>query len=228
MAYLKRKRNVANRSSKKRRTTRPKKTSIKKIVSRLIAKKTETKFLITSSTESAVNTLTSPATTNSIVLNNVGQGSNVYQRVGSVISSKYLNIRGVITNATLTPMVTKIVVLACNQNDIPTDDLCESNSALFAPASADLSSIYARLNTTKYQILKTAHLMHGGNAGWQNAKFFNWNINLRGMKIKFDQGATLPEKKIIIIYWTRRLDNDDSLGNDTEITWNSKYYYTDM
>lgn len=56
-------------------------------------------------------------------------------------------------------------------------------------------------------------------------------VNLNNQVITYENntGNSSPSnKKIMLHYFSRRADNDESLGTAGEITWNSKFYFTDM
>lgn len=218
----------AKPTRKSRRGRKNKKTTIKKVVNQILKKNVELKSIITAVTESTVNTLSSPDTSNSILLNNVSLGTFNYNRIGLKIRGKFVDIRGSIQGTT-SPCVVKLIVLqTSSRGDTPTDDLFESNAATFGLADVDLAGIYSRLNTTKYKILATKQIMAGNSAGWISAKLFRMKIPLKNTLYAWDQGQTLPERKLIFLYYARRLDNDESTGLNVEITWNSKFYYYDM
>ena len=45
----------------------------------------------------------------------------------------------------------------------------------------------------------------------------------------FEQAGTIPSRrKLSFIFYNRRADNDETLGTTCEVTYNSKFYYTDM
>lgn len=123
-------------------------------------------------------------------------------------------------------------MLHANENDLPTQDLLETNAATFGPTGEDLSTIYSRANTSKYQILKNKVLKVGAVGGLQQTQLFNMTVNLKNTMYQYENisGTTVPQnKKIILIYFARRADNDDTLtGTNLEISWNSKFYFTDM
>lgn len=223
------KRKYKGRTRKSKRTRKSRKTNVARIVRKVIASKAETKFGIVSVTESGVNSFSSPQATNNVLLNNPGVGSNVYQRTGNKIRVRRLDIRGHVElgDATKAHYV-KVMVIKCNINDDPTTDMLEGQSSVYAPATADVSAIYARVNTTKYRVLASKVLTVGTGSGFLTAKLFRFNINLKDMEVRWDQGASAPENQLRIIYFARQCANDEGITASTlEISWNSKMYYHD-
>lgn len=150
----------------KSRVSRKPKTSIYKAVKQVLQKNAETKASIVTATESFLSTLSSPQATNSIVLNNVANGSTNATRTGVKINAKFLNVRGAVFFPTdAVAIYTKIFIIMCNENDDPINDLLETNSAVFGAAGNDFSAIYARVNTTKYRILGTTIVKTGNTGG---------------------------------------------------------------
>lgn len=223
------KRKYKGRRKSKRFTRKSRKTNVARIVRKVIASKAETKFGIVSVTESSVNSFSSPASTNSILLNNPGVGSNVYQRTGNKIRARRIDIRGHVELGDGNKAhYVKILVLKCNINDDPITDLLESQSAVFSAASADVAAIYSRVNTSKYRVLASKVLTVGTGSGFLTTKLFRFNINLKDMEIRWDQGASTPEQHIRIIYFARQCANDEgAVASTLEMTWNSKMYYHD-
>jgi len=212
----------------KKKTTQ----SIAKVVKSVIAKQAETKWSITAVTESNLGTLSSPVAGNSILLNSITTGASIQNRIGVKITQKYVDIRGAVFFPTDAPAIyTKIFLIQCNQEDDPINDLLETNAAVFGAAGNDFSAIYARVNTTKYKVLATRLLKTGNTGGLQQTHPFTINVNLKNSMVQYENnsGNTTPSnKKLILHYFSRRADNDEVGGTTGEITWNSKYYFTDM
>lgn len=223
------KRKYKPRTRKSRRTRKSKKrANVARVVNRVLAKKAETKFGIVSVTESNVGTLTSPTASHLVLLNNPSIGSYVYMRQGNKIRMQRVDIRGhVQLGDANTACYVKIWVIYQQIFDDPLTDFLETQSATFAPASTAIDSIYARVNTTKYKVLASKTLTIGTGSGFLNTKMFRFNINLHDKEVRWDQQASAPENQLRIFYLARRCDNDDSLGSNIEMTFNSKLYYKD-
>jgi len=221
--------------SKRKQNRKPKRApasaSLKRAIESVLKKRVETKFNINQATESTVNTVLSPVTGNSLVLNALTTGASIQNRLGCKVNGKFVNVRGSIINPEDTPVYVRIVLLHACENDLPTEDLLETNASTFGPAGEDLSTIYARANTSKYQILKNKVLKLGNTGGLQQTQLFNMTVNLKNTMYQYENvaGITTPtNKKLILIYYARRADNDETTGINLEMSWNSKFYFTDM
>lgn len=201
-------------------------------VKKVVLKNTETKYLMLSSTESTGmgSTVTSPAT--SYGLNSLSNGDEENQLDGLKVQGMMLDIRGSLYTAHQFPIYHKIYVLQFDKQSSPLSDLLEDNSGAFAPAAQDLSAIYARVNTHKYRVLATRLIKTGTQSSTANdanaAKLFQMTIKTPGL-YEYDESSTAPTKKrIAMLMISRRADNDATLGEAIEWTWNSKWYYKDI
>jgi len=193
-------------------------------VQAVLKKQVETKFSIFSTTEASINTLTSPTLT--YALNNLAQGSTVLTRVGQKVHAKYLDVRGHVHTADgNAAQYVRVLLLSANVGDDGLTDLTETNAGISGPAGADVSAIYARINTTKYRVLGERILKLGPSLNTYGTKFFHFKKKLN-MTLNYDQGSNVPERnKIFMVVFPRRADNDESLGTTSELTFNSKCYF---
>jgi hypothetical protein len=123
-------------------------------------------------------------------------------------------------------------LLAQNAQSDPAVDLFENDTGQFGPASGDIKDIYARVNTNKYQILATRTVKTGTMSNTANdansAQMFHI-FKKCPMPLEFEIGGTNPQKKWVrLLVFSRRADNDSTLGEATELTFNSKMYYNDF
>lgn len=217
---------------KKKMSTRRKTNSIARTIKSIMNRNNETKNTIVAVTESTVSTLTSPTSNNIQNVNNLLIGNSHSTRIGNKVNGKYLNIRGsVYFPDDVTTIYTKLMILQCQEDDDPINDLLETNGANFSAASTDLSAIYARVNTTRYKVLATRVLKTGVTGGLQQTQLFNITVKLGNASMRYEQGSGVnvcSDKKLVFVYFSRRGDNDETLGLNGEISWNSKFYYTDM
>lgn len=192
----------------------------------------ETKVIINTSTETFLSTLSSPLSGNSLTINALTTGTAQSNRTGVKICAKYVNVRGAVFFPDDSPTIyTKIFLLMCNEDDDPINDLLETNAAVFGAAGNDFSAIYARVNITKYKVLATRLIKTGTLGGLQPTATFNMTANLKGQTITYENNSgnsTPSNKRIIVHYYSRRADNDESMGTVGDMTWNSKFYFTDM
>jgi len=196
-------------------------------VQAVLKKQVETKFSIIGFTEASINTLSSPSTT--YALNNLGQGSSISTRIGSKVKAQYIDVRGHVHTADgNASQYVRVLLLSAALGDDGLTDLVETNTGATGPAGLDVSAIYARINTSKYRVLGERILKLGPSLNSYGTKFFHFKKKLN-MSLMYDQGSNVPERnKIFMVVFPRRADNDESLGTTSELTFNSKFYYTDM
>lgn len=203
--------------------------AIKKLVSKMITKKAEPKALITWTQEQTINTYTSPdSTLHYPILDKPDQGVKFSERIGDRIEARYLDLRGHIINTNSTSIITRILVFWQHSQDNALSDCIEDSANSYTPVGQGLESIYARFNVSKYKLLADKRIQTLGG-GIIQAKMFNIRIKLKNKKVRWDQGETNPEDQLRLIYYSRRMDNDDNTtGLPVEITWNAKFGYTDL
>lgn len=223
--YSKRQYNSKKRSNPKKETSK----AFARKVRAVIQKVAETRSSITVGTEVTSSSLTSPTTSNAIVLNSVPLGTAIANRVGNVIQPKYIDLRGSVHMAPSDSTTTaRMLVIEHNVTDDPLSTLLETNTGDFGPPAQDFSSMFSRINTTKYRVLATKVIKLGNANGYFNTQMFHFNIKLSG-KMFFEIGDNVPDKRqITFIWWNRRTDNDEGLGTSMECTYNSKFYYQDI
>lgn len=214
----------------KKRVYRKKPTNIKAIVKSVMKGETETKSHIVANTEFGYSTLTSP--TGFFILNALSQGNDAHERDGNMIMPTRIDIRGQIQATHQEAIWYKILLLEHNSARNPINDLLEDDGGNFAPASKDLTAMYARMNTSKYRVLgskmvKTGTVSNTANDG-NAVKFFKMNVPLKG-KMYFDDGYDVPIKRqLSLLVFGRRANNDETTGLGFEFTFNSKFYFKDV
>ena len=204
--------------------------SFAKKVNAVINRKAETKSHITVGTEVSSSSLTSPVFGTTIcTLNNVPAGGAVNQRTGNKISPSYLNVRGFLhLAADAASQFIKLMIVEHDEIDNFATDGLETDLATYAPPGSDLGAINGRINTTRYRVLKTKIVKLGHTQGFFGSAMFNFDVKLKG-NMYFEQAGTIPSRrKLSFIFYNRRADNDETLGTTCEVTYNSKFYYTDM
>lgn len=215
--------------SKKSRSARKAPPSTYRAVRQVINRIAETKTSIVTGTEVTSTTLVSPTSSTLVPLNSIATASGQSNRTGVKITPKFLNVRGAVhMDPSTSTLHARVLVLQHDVGDDPLSTLFENNSGAFAPAGADYSAMFARLNTTKYRILAQRNLRLGNGTGYYNCMPFNINIKLSG-NMYYEIGSTIPSKRQLTLIWfARRTDNDESLGTNFEVSYNSKFYYQDM
>lgn len=205
-------------------------TPIKTIVKKEIMKQAETKAQLTVHTEANLGTtLSSP--NNWYSLNNINKGTESHQRVGNKINPTFLDVRGSLMANVNKQVYHKVMIISMNKQSDPLLDLLEDNAGAYSAAGQNLSAIYARINTAKYQVLGTRVLKtgtsNGGNSE-QLTQMFHFKIPMKGMT-EFQEDENVAQKRrIIILAFSREAGNDTTLGEAVEWTFNSKFYYKDM
>jgi hypothetical protein len=188
----------------------------------------ETKATVISGKEISTSSLTSPTASHVIALNQISQGIDAHNRTGTKITPKFLDVRGSIhLNADPTQLV-KVMIVEHETTRDPLTELLEDNAGDIAPAGADVSVMYARVNTTNFRVLGQRVFHVGQSIGYYGTKLFHFNIKLKG-QMYYDQGGAIPAKRQISLIWfNRQSGNDESIGVNCEFTYNSKFYYQDM
>jgi len=214
----------------KRSARRMPSSRVKSIVKAEVKKQAETKAQLTFQTETSFGTtLTSP--NNWYSLNNIVKGVQSHDRVGNKISPTYVDVRGCLKANANVQMYHKVMILSQNKQSDPLLDLLEDNNGAYNPATEDLGAIYARVNTAKYTVLASRVLKTGTSNGGNSeelTKMFHMKMPLRGV-VEYQEDESIAQKKrITIICFSRRADNDVTLGDAVEWTFNAKYYYKDM
>lgn len=214
----------------KKALPRKKPLTIRKVVRQEINKASETKYKIVSNTEFAYNTIGSPS--GFFSLNNITQGDTRNNRTGNAINPTFIDIRGQIQATHQEAIWYKIFLIEKNRQDDPTLDLFETDTGDVAGPSQDLRAIYQRMNNHKYKILKTRVLKTGTVSSTANdagaVAMFHMKMPLKG-KMVYDDAETNPEKRhLVLMVLGRRANNDDTLGLQFEVTFNSKFYFKDM
>ena len=228
MGYVRKptKSTMSKRKPYKKATT----ASFAKKVRAVVAKVAETKSHIVVQNETTVSSLTSPQfATNNFTLNSIPQGDGINERVGNKITATFLNVRGLMHLASdAATQWFRIYVIEHDLNDqFPSDGL-ESDLGTFTPPTMDISAIYGRVNTTRYRVLATKLVKMGHTNGFHGSQMFNFNIKLKG-NMYFEQLGGVPSKrKISLVVYNRRADNDEVLGTTCEFTFNSKFYFQEM
>jgi len=228
---------VYSRKPRARKTFGKKKTYARKSMGKSFASKVlsvvkkvaETKSHIVSGAEVGFSSLASPTALNNVVLNFIGQGDTISTRSGNKISPSFLNVRGNIHLAT--DSVTQWVRLLVLEHDVAEDftvDGLETDLATFSPPGADITAINGRINTTKFKVLAQKTIRLGHTQGYYSSQMFNMNIKLKG-NMYFEQASNVPQKRrLSFVFYNRRCDNDEILGTVAEMSYNCKFYYTDM
>lgn len=228
MVMYKKRSSPARPYSKRRPYKKNTSTFVKKVKA-VINKVAETKTSIIAGTEVVTSTLTSPTSSHVIPLNSILTASGQSNRTGVKISPRFLNVRGAVhMSPSTSTLQARVLILQHDSSEDPISTLLENNSGTFSAAGSDFTAIYARLNTTKYRILGSKVVRLGSQNGYYNTGMFNFNIKLSG-NMYYEVGASIPSKRQLTLMWfARRTDNDESLGTDCEISYNSKFYYQDM
>ena len=201
-------------------------------VRQIVNKQAETKSHIVTGTEISCSSLTSPTATNVIALNYLGQGSTIATRAGNKITPTFLNVRGGVHIAPDSgTQYLRLLIVEHDESDNPTLNLLELDTSVFSGLGNDLAAIYDRLNRTRYRIYaQKTFKLGGGGTGYFGQQLFNFNVKLKGnMYFENTPAAAMPTKRNLkFIFYCRDANNDTTVGTSCEVTYNSKFYYTDM
>lgn len=218
------------KSSKKKTYARKGKTNLVSLIKRVTNKQAETKHHITVTTEQTLSELTSPALVTT--LNSLSQGVQQHQRIGNVAQPIGMDIRGhVHANAIGSGAICRIMVIKKNSpGDNFLADGFEDDVGNFAPATADVRAIYARINKDKYKVLKNyvITLTGRGDGSGESFKTFKMWLPLKAMgQFKYDDSEVACRNKDICLIALARHPNNDDVGSACELSYNSKFYFKD-
>lgn len=129
MGYLANKGIKVKPYKRRAKTTKSTKVSpgLAKAITKVLARKTETKYKITPVVESSFNTISSPTGTN-FGLNAISQGDLRNERDGNVIQPTFIDIRGQIQAVHQEAIWYKLILLEKDLSDNPIDDLFETDT----------------------------------------------------------------------------------------------------
>lgn len=226
-SYPKKKSTVRRRPVSYRR---PYRKSLPSMIKSIQMKNQETKHHITVQTEQSLSDLTSPGLVTT--LNSLNQGVQQNQRVGNTVAPVGMDIRGHIhANSTGSGALVRILLIKKNSpGDNFLSDGFEDDNGNFAPATADVSAMYARVNNDKYKVIKNyvISLTGRGDGSGECFKTFKMWVNLRNQGIfKYDDAAIGCRNKDICLIALSRHPNNDDIGGSCEISYNSKFYFKD-
>lgn len=198
-------------------------------IMKVVKSMAETKAQITSGTERNLGTtLNSPNDWYS--LNNIAKGTESHNRVGDKINPTFLDVRGSVMANANKQMYHKVMILSMNKQSDPLTDLLEDTTGAYAPATEDLQAIYARVNTSKYQVLGSRVMKTGTSNGGNSeelTKLFHFKIPLKGVMEYQEDESICQKRRVIIIGFSREAGNDTTLGENVEWTYNAKFYFKD-
>lgn len=221
---------------RKRRTTtyrkapgRPKgrltKATVAKIAKTVVNKQIETKKISTERTEISLSTL-GGVENQSIVDTATGDGHG--NRDGHMLQPVGLDVRGHLKNNSTNPGIYKVLVVRIKNNEAdPSLDFLETNVGNVDLTTADLSTIYRRVNTDSYQVLASRMLKIGIQE--DNVNMFRMWIDLRKARKMIYEGVGPNEPKynrIHLIAFGRGTGND-SENFTCELSYNATFYFKD-
>lgn len=219
-------------SGGKKQTVMKKTLATKDYVNRVINRKIETKNFEQEKIETSSNTVGIPMFLDTI------QAVNNFTGTHTLIGQECEN-RGVLArlalhnNSTHTVFARVLIMhnkLGVNYTSYRSGtDIFDANGSN-PSMTGTLYDITRRINNDRYRVLrdKTYRLgpLNSNNDGG-NATYAKMWIPMKG-KAKFEETATSPEtNNLVALVITARADNDVSLGDVVECTFNTTYYFKD-
>lgn len=157
------------------------------------------------------------------------QGAAHGQRQGHKIQPVGLDIRGHFCGPSgnhQSYVKCMVIQVKNNQAALP-GDLLETNSTNVDPAATDMTSMWRRINTDSFRVLKSKMLYMSDITS--RAKMFRFWIPLKSHYALTYEGAGEVDPnfgRIYLVAWTRGAGND-AVANSIELTYNSTFYYKD-
>lgn len=186
-------------------------------------------------TEELVSTLAQG--TNWYSLADVDQGVNTAERIGMEIMAKGIHVCGHLhNNGSTTNWVRMVVIQQHTQDDI--SSLSEvfqksGNTADFS-STTGMQAMYFPLQKTDFKVLyhRVFKLNPAGTAGLlDESRMFKTFLKLnKKMKFQKDlsEGADLQRPRYWLGCWAAESPNDTGLGENIELSFLSRFYFTDM
>jgi len=235
MVLGKRKRSSAptRYARKRRRVTyrRRKSAPIGKLALRLF----ESKKKQYSETETAINSITGWYANGACMA--LSQNDSYSGMEGHIIRGKGISIRGWIkNNATTTQCVRLGVANVLRGSSKSTDfyagtDVIENDSGnQDIKAVSSTARMTGRFNQDQYKMVKQFFFKLGSNSAsdGSDVRTFKMWIPLNGMAFRYDGSGVLPTANLYTFFVLNCLgNNDESLGENTEISFTSTFYYVD-
>lgn len=228
-------RGKSSKKSSKKRTRRSAASIAKSVVRRELRKNVEMKRHFVNSTEDTVSTLSQG--TNWYDLAAIDQGVKAQERIGMEVMAKGIHLAGHLhNNGSTTNWVRMVVIQQHTQDDI--SSLSEvfmkgGNTADFS-STTGMQAMYFPLQKTDFKVLyhQVFKLNPAGTAGLlDESRMFRKFIKLN-KKISFQkdlsEGTDLQRPRYWLGCWAAESPDDTGLGETIELSFLSRFYFTDM
>lgn len=156
---------------------------------------------------------------------------------GHIVRGKGISIKGWIkNNATTTQIVRLGVANVLRGSSKTTDfyagtDVLENDSANAAiTAASSTARMTGRFNQDQYKMVKQMMFRLGSNSAsdGSDVRTFNMWIPLKGAPFRYDGSGVLPSANAYTFFVCNCLaNNDESTGENVELSFTSTYYYVD-
>lgn len=230
---VKRKATASRRPAKRaRRVYRRRKASpIGKLALRLF----ETKKKEYREGETAINSLTgwyANAACMALTQNDAYSGME-----GHIVRGKGISIVGWIKNNATTTQIVRLGVVNVKQGSSKTTDFYNGTDVLEGDsANANITTASStqrmtqRFNQDQYRVVKQTRFRLGNNSATDGSdvRTFKYWIPLNGMALRYDGSGVLPCNNAMALFVCNCLgNNDESTGENVELSFTSTFYYVD-
>lgn len=232
MPYARR-RNTKRKTYKRKRPSR--RTNVRTIVKRELARNVERKSLFTTMDEISINTLAPTSYYDTIAA--IAQGTAYNQRIGNEIIVTGIHLKGIFHNNSATDTVWVRVALFWYKG---TDVALGAGSTIFETTTGgqtDLASLAGTRSMTwplnksaVTPLWDTTFKLAALEDGAQHTTARNKFIRLH-KKVKYEAGSAsglLNQPRLCLGMWSSQSDADDAIGSVVEFSGFTRIYYTDM
>lgn len=229
----KRKATTMSRPAKKSRTTRRKqgRGGVAKLALRLL----ETKKKETRGQEISINTLTGWYTDAGHMV--LGQNDTYSGLEGHIVRGKGISVHGWLRNNATSTVVLRMGMMLVKNGEAQNGAFSAGTAVLEGDtANATITTagsaqrLTQRFNQDQYKIViqKFIKLAAAASSDAADVRQFSFWIPLKGRAYRYDGPDKLPTKNVVSLYVVPCLaNNDESTGENVELTYTSTFYYVD-
>lgn len=223
-----------NRTAKRRKTTYRRRrytTSIPKLALRLF----ETKKKETRGQEVSINSLTGWYADAGMMA--LPQDDSYSGLEGHIVRGKGVSIRGYIKNNATTTMMVRFGVAAIKQGSSAWGSFSAGTNVLEGDTgnanvttASSVQRMTQRFNQDQYRMVKQHLIRLGANnaTDGSDVRPFNIWIPFKGYPFRYDGPGNLPTRNVHALFACNVLgNNDESTGDNIELSYTSTFYYVD-
>lgn len=204
-------------------------------VAKLALRLLETKKKETRGQEISINTLTGwYADAGHMIL---GQNDTYSGLEGHIIRGKGISVSGWLRNNATTTVVLRIGMMLVKNGAVQYSAFSAGTAVLEGDTanatittSGSAQRVTQRFNQDQYKVLsqKFIKLAAAASSDAGDVRQFSFWIPLKGKPYRYDGPDQLPTKNVVSLYVVPCLaNNDESTGENVELTYTSTFYYVD-